>query len=114
MESEEKVVCRPDSHSDSPCDAVQLKTMCIRSDFTEKSDGTIDFTQEEKSEAHISASVEMGILSIRDMKTGVMLTVVIDDAMVLLAAALDAAKEKESCTETTSEPAEVVEKESDL
>ena len=98
MEENEKVLCRPEN-AEGPCDAVQLKTECIRSDFTENPDGTVDFDQKENSEANISASYELGYFSVRDKKSGVMLTVAFDDVVVLMAAALDAAKGKDADTE---------------
>ncbi len=94
METEKRKICRPDSPTDGPMDGVQMKADCIRTDFIENSDeGEGLFTQRDKSDAHISASAEIGIFSIRDMKTGVMLTVSFHDAMELMAAAVDAAKE---------------------
>lgn len=97
----EKKVCKPENTQEGPSDAVQLKTECIRSDFEEKEDGTVDFNQHEKSEANISASMELGYFSIRDKVSGVMLTVAFDDALVLMASALESAKEKDA---KTSEP----------
>lgn len=89
-----KVMC----HTDCPVDGVQMKTDCIRTDFIDNPGvGEAVFRQNDKSEAHISASVEIGILSIRDLATGVMLTVSIQDAMELLASALDSAKEEDKC-----------------
>ena len=98
MEEREKVLCRPESE-EGPSDAVQMKTGCIRTDFTENPDGGIGVDQKENSDANITASYEFGYFSIRDKGTGVMLTVSFDDVVVLMAAALDAAKEKDADTE---------------
>ena len=113
MEDAEKKICQPESPQEGPCDAVQLKTECIRSDFTENEDGTVSFEQKENSEANISASVELGYFSIRDKKTNVMLTVAFEDAIMLMASALEAAKEKDSCQTETSDSVTNVESESD-
>lgn len=95
MEDTEKTICRPEGAANGPCDAVQLKTQCVRSDFTENEDGTVGFNQNDNSEANISASVELGIFSIRDKESGVMLTITFEDALMVMATALDAAKEIE-------------------
>ena len=47
--------------------------------------------------------MELGIFSIRDMRTGVMLTVAFDDVMVLMANALEVAKEAEARTKEVKE-----------
>ena len=110
MEAENKRICRPDSPADGPMDGVQMKADCIRTDFIENpAGGEALFTQREKSDAHISASVEIGIFSIRDMQSGVMLTVSLQDAMEVMAAAVDAAKEAGTCLEKTSGNAEAAE-----
>lgn len=110
MEEEKRKICRPDNPLDGPMDGVQMKADCIRTDFIENS-GEALFTQRDKSDAHISASVEIGIFSIRDMQSGVMLTVSFQDAMEVMAAAADAAREAGKCTERTSDNAEAVESE---
>ena len=95
MEDNEKKICRPDSHSDGPSDGVMLKTECIRTDFIDNPEGEgAMFQQREKSEASITASVEMGILSIRDRASNTMLTVSFQDALEIMSAALEAAKEQ--------------------
>lgn len=94
MEAEKKRICRPDSPMDGPMDGVQMKADCIRTDFMENPvAGEAMFTQMEKSDSHISASVEIGIFSIRDMESGVMLTVSLQDAMEVVAAAVGTSKE---------------------
>lgn len=98
--SEEKQICRPENPQDGPKDAVQVKVECIRTDFMENPDGEgVVFQQREKSEAHISVSHEIGILSIRDMQSNVMLTVNIRDAMYAMLMAINAAKEAGTYTE---------------
>lgn len=112
MEAEKRKICRPDSPTDGPTDGVQMKADCIRTDFIENSrEGEALFTQRDKSDAHISASVEIGIFSIRDMQSGVMLTVSLQDAMEVMAAAADAAREAGECTEEISGNAEAAESE---
>lgn len=107
METEKRRICRPDSPTDGPMDGVQMRADCIRTDFMENpAKGEALFTQREKSDAHISASAEIGIFSIRDMQSGVMLTVSLQDAMEVMAAAADAAKEAGVCIEKTSGSAE--------
>lgn len=112
MEAENRKICRPDSPTDGPMDGVQMKADCIRTDFIDnpnEKEGM--FTQRDKSEAHISASAEIGIFSIRDLESGVMLTVSLQNAMELLAAAVDAAREAGECIERTSGSAEVADSE---
>ena len=48
----------------------------------------------EMSQAHITASVEIGTFGIRDMATGVMLTVSLEDAMEIMKEAIDASKKE--------------------
>lgn len=112
MKAETKRICRPDGPLDGPMDGVQMKADCIRTDFIENpTEGEALFTQRDKSESHISASVEIGIFSIRDMRSGVMLTVSLQDAMEVMAAALGVAKEEEKCTEKALVNAEAAVKE---
>lgn len=87
---------RPSNPQDGPRDGVIGAAECIRTDFLENSaDGEVLFTQREKSNAHISASMEIGIFSIRDMQSGLMLTVSLQDAMEVIVAATNAAREGE-------------------
>ena len=96
-------ICRPDSLEGGPIDGVQMKSDCVRTDFIkEPNEGEPVFSQTDKREAHISASVEIGIFSIRDMESGVMLTISLSDAVEVVAAALDAAKEVGTCIEKAS------------
>lgn len=85
---------RPSTSQDGPEDGVIGVSECIRTDFLENLEGgEALFTQREKSAAHISASMEIGIFSIRDMQSGVMLTVSLQDAMEVIVAATNAAKQ---------------------
>lgn len=97
-----KEIRRPDSPLDGPKDGVIMNTDCIRTDFLEREEEReAIFQQREKSTAHISASEEMGIFSIRDMQSGIMLTISYIDAMEVMRASIDAAKEVRPCKETT-------------
>lgn len=95
MEVSKKTIKRPDSPEDGPMDGAKMITDCIRTDFIENpKEGEALFNQQEKTEAHISASVEIGILSIRDMATGVMLTVSLPDAVKVINATVEAHEHK--------------------
>lgn len=75
---------------DGPADGVMIDTECIRTDFSSESE--LEFTQNDATKAHISASVELGVFSIRDMSTGVMLTVPILEAASVVAEAIENSK----------------------
>lgn len=114
MKEYDKKICRPDSPQDGPKDGVMLKTECIRTDFVDEGkDEEPVIQQREKGEASITASIELGVFSIRDRSTDTMLSVAFQDAMEVIAAALDASKEAKECTEKTSESADTVESASD-
>lgn len=86
---------RPNTPQDGPADGVMGVVECIRTDFMENpAEGEAAFQQREKSQAHITASVEIGTFGIRDMATGVMLTVSLEDAMEIMKEAIDASKEE--------------------
>lgn len=86
---------RPRTAQDGPVDGVMGIAECIRTDFMEPpGNGDSLFQQREKSEAHITASVEIGSFGIRDMATGVMLTVSLEDAMGVIKEAIDASKKE--------------------
>lgn len=91
---DKKTIKKPDSPQDGPMDGVMMVTDCIRTDFIENpaEDETL-YTQKDKTKAHISASVEIGILSIKDMTTGVMLTVSLEDAVTVINSAVEAHNE---------------------
>lgn len=85
---------RPNNPQDGPKDGVIGVAECIRTDFPENpAEGKATFQQREKSNAHISASMELGIFSIRDMQSGVMLTVPLQDAMEVIGVATNIAKQ---------------------
>ena len=75
---------------DGPADGVMIDTKCIRTDFSSESE--LEFTQNDATKAHISASLELGVFSIRDMSTGVMLTVPILEAASVVAQAIENSK----------------------
>jgi hypothetical protein len=86
---------RPDLPTDGPVDGIMGIAECIRTDFLENpAEGEAAFRQMDKSTAHITASVSIGILDIRDMNTGVMLTVCLDDVMGVIKEALEASKKE--------------------
>ena len=86
---------RPNTPQDGPADGVMGVVECIRTDFLENpAEGEAAFQQRDKSQAHITASVEIGTFGIRDMATGVMLTVSLEDAMEIMKEAIDASKKE--------------------
>lgn len=112
METEYRKIRRSDRPMDCPVDGVQMMADCIRTDFVENpGENEALFSQREKSAAHISASMEIGVFSIRDMQSRVMLTVAFQDAMEVMAAAVEAAREAGTCIERTSEHAGYAESE---
>ena len=93
--------CHSDSHVDSPKDGIRMDTKCVRTDFNmDQKEGELPFTQKGIADCHISASYELGTFSIRDMETGVMLSVHINDAMEVLASAMEAARAVERTEQT--------------
>lgn len=80
---------------EGPPDGVMGVTECIRTDFFENPNGGGDaFRQMEKTHAHITASVEIGTFGIRDVETGVMLAVRLEDAMEVMKEAIDASQKR--------------------
>ena len=75
---------------DGPVDGVMIDTECIRTDFSPENEQ--EFTQNDATKAHISASVELGVFSIRDMITGTMLTVSLMEAASAVAEAIENSK----------------------
>ncbi len=75
---------------DGPVDGVMIDTECIRTDFSPENEH--EFTQNDATKAHISASVELGVFSIRDMSTGTMLTVSLMEAASAVAEAIENSK----------------------
>lgn len=104
MEERKRVMSHPDSPTDGPMDGVMLKTDCIRTDFFQSpNENGAMFQQRDKSEASITASMELGTFSIRDRQSEVMLSVSIVDAMEVLADAMNRAKKEDAgCQEGTS------------
>lgn len=98
MEKKMMEIRRPGNRQDGPGDGIMGVVECIRTDFLENQvDGEAAFQQREKSEAHITASVEIGTFGIRDMATGVMLTVCLEDAMEVMKLAIEASKGENGC-----------------
>ena len=75
---------------DGPVDGVMIDTECIRTDFSPENEQ--EFTQNDATKAHISASVELGVFSMRDMSTGTMLTVSLMEAASAVAEAIENSK----------------------
>ena len=75
---------------DGPVDGVMIDTECIRTDFSPENEQ--EFTQNDATKAHISASVELGVFSIRDMSTGTMVTVSLMEAASAVAEAIENSK----------------------
>lgn len=86
----EITVTKASNPIDGPADGVMIDTECIRTDFSSESE--LEFTQNDATKAHISASVELGVFSIRDMSTGVMLTVSLMEAASAVAEAIENSK----------------------
>lgn len=96
QENKELKICHTDSPTDGPMDGVKARVECIRTDFIENPNGEdVAFQQRPKTSANITASVEIGVFGIRDIESGVMLTVSLTDAMEVMKAALDAAKKED-------------------
>lgn len=109
---EENKIYKNEDPKNGPLDGIQLRTDCIRTKFTKKKQKTGYPFKQMETKANVSASVETGTFSIRDMQTNVMLAIRIEDAMAVCAAAADASRKVDECTET-QENAEVAERESD-
>lgn len=86
---EENKIYHNEDPAMGPLDGVQMKTDCIRTEFT--NDKRMPFKQAQ-TKATITASIENGVLSIRDVQTGIMLAVNLIDAMKICGAACDAYK----------------------
>lgn len=66
-----------------PIDGVQMKTDCVRTKFTEEKEAPFEQTN---GKAIITASIESGTFSIRDLQANIMLTVRATDAMEICSA----------------------------
>lgn len=108
---DENKIYRNADLNNGPLDGVQLRTDCIRTKFTKKTQATGYKFKQYESKANISASVETGTFSIRDMQTDTMIAIRIEDAMAVCAAAAEASKEVDGCI--TKGNAEAAEAESD-
>lgn len=109
---EENKIIQNDDPKNGPLDGIQLRTDCIRTKFTKKPQKTGYPFKQMETKANVSASVSTGTFSIRDMQTDTMLAIRIEDAMAVCAAAAEASRRLDECTEKDS--AGVAEKESDL
>ena len=75
---------------EAPADAVALDALCMRAVLSDE-----HRNPEGPHKAHITASAELGVFSIRDMEANVMLTVTLKDAMAVVSAATEWAQELE-------------------
>lgn len=107
---EKNKICQNTDPKAGPLDGVQLKTDCVRTRFTKRIQKTGYPFKQEQTDANVSASVETGTFSIRDMQTNVMVAIRIEDAMAVCAAAVDASRRMSECQ--TMENAEVAEEKS--
>lgn len=89
-EIQEMVILKSDG-VDGPEDGIIGVTSCLRTDFDK--DDENKFSQLPKSEAHISTSVGLGLFSVRDMGTGVMLTCRLEDVYTVLVEAVKRSRE---------------------
>lgn len=110
---EENKIYQNDNPKNGPLDGVQLRTDCVRTKFTQNRQKTGYPFKQSQTKANVSASVETGTFSIRDVQTNIMLAIRLEDAMAVCAAAADASRKAEGCTET-KEDAGVAEPKSDL
>lgn len=110
---EENKIYQNDNPKNGPLDGVQLRTDCVRTKFTQKRQKTGYPFKQSQTKANVSASVETGTFSIRDVQTNIMLAIRLEDAMAVCAAAADASRKAEGCTET-KEDAGVAEPKSGL
>lgn len=97
---EENKIYRNADPKAGPLDGVQLRTDCVRTRFTKKNQQTGYPFKQAGSKANVSASVETGTFSIRDLQTDVMLAIRLEDAMAVCAAAADAEKCLRECQNT--------------
>lgn len=86
-----------------PLDGVQLRTDCVRTKFTTKVQKNGCKFKMNNTEANVSASIETGTFSIRDIHANTMLAIRIDDAMAICAAAADASRRENNQEDTEVE-----------
>lgn len=108
---EENKIYQNDDPNSGPLDGIQLRTDCVRTKFTKRPQKTGYPFRNAQTKANVAASVEIGTFSIRDMQTDTMVAIRLEDAMAVCAAAADASRRMEKCTE--KENAGVAESESD-
>ena len=108
---EENKIYQNDDPKAGPLDGIQLRTDCIRTKFTKRPQKTGYPFRQVETKANVSASVETGTFSIRDIQTDTMVAIRIEDAMAVCAAAAEANRRMNECT--TKGNAGVVENESD-
>lgn len=70
---EENKIYQNDNPKNGPLDGVQLRTDCVRTKFTQKRQKTGYPFKQSQTKANVSASVETGTFSIRDVQTNIML-----------------------------------------
>ncbi len=99
MEEKNKIYQNTDPKA-GPLDGVQLKSDCVRTIFTKRIQKTGYPFKQAQSEANVSASVETGTFSIRDMQTNVMVAIRLEDALAVCAAAVDASRRLSECQTT--------------
>lgn len=87
-------------HDGVPEDGVMFDTRCMSTRFLKNT-----FRQTGPHKARISASVEYGTFSIRDLETNTMLTVAIQDAAYAMSEAVNKAKKLEAVADCTAESA---------
>lgn len=66
---EENKIYQNDNPKNGPLDGVQLRTDCVRTKFTQKRQKTGYPFKQSQTKANVSASVETGTFSIRDVQT---------------------------------------------
>ena len=72
---EENKIYQNDNPKNGPLDGVQLRTDCVRTKFTQKRQKTGYPFKQSQTKANVSASVETGTFSIRDVQTNIMLAI---------------------------------------
>lgn len=87
---EENKIYQNDDPKAGPLDCIQLRTDCIRTKFTKRPQKIGYPFRQVVTKANVSASVETGTFSIRDMQTDTMVAIRIEDAMAVCAAVADA------------------------
>lgn len=99
MEEKNKIYQNTDPKA-GPLDGVQLRIDCVRTRFTRAVQKTGYPFKQAQTEANVSASVETGTFSIRDIQTNVMVSIRIEDVMAVCAAAVDASRRLSVCQTT--------------